>query len=110
MLNDPLANTLSKIMNAEKLGKKTVEISPASKVIKEVLRIMKENQFIGDFEEFENGRGNIIEINLLGFKSLTVTFGISREINTSANQYLESYKASLSIGLFISFLYFAAKL
>ena len=36
MLNDPLASALSQIVNAEKIGKNTCTIRPASKVIEEV--------------------------------------------------------------------------
>ncbi|MEE9525243.1 MAG: 30S ribosomal protein S8 [Candidatus Woesearchaeota archaeon] len=66
MLNDPLANALSKIKNAEKLGKNSCSIAPSSKVIKEVFRIMQENKFIGEFKETDNGKGGIIKIELIG--------------------------------------------
>ena len=66
MLNDPLANTLSKIRNAESLGRSTCLIKPISKVIKNVLEIMKLNQYIGEYKEIEDGKGNHIKISLLG--------------------------------------------
>ena len=66
MLNDPLANALSKILNAEKLGKDFCLIKQQSKVIREVLRIMQENKFIGGFEEIEEARGGILKVELLG--------------------------------------------
>lgn len=47
-LNDPLANVLSNITNAEVLGKKEVSIPNNNNTIKMVLKIMKENSFIGD--------------------------------------------------------------
>ena len=59
---------LSKILNAEKLGKDSCLIKPSSKTIKEVLRIMQENMFIGEFKETDDGRGGIIKINLIGKK------------------------------------------
>tara|TARA_Y100000031_G_scaffold83701_2_gene92051 strand:+ start:8839 stop:9225 length:387 start_codon:yes stop_codon:yes gene_type:complete len=65
-MNDPLANALSLILNDEKIGKNGSSIKPSSKIIKNVLEIMKDNRYIGDFEEIENGRGNIIKVNLLG--------------------------------------------
>ena len=49
MLNDPLAAALSKIMNAEKIGRKEVEIKPASKIIKKVLELMNDNRYIGAY-------------------------------------------------------------
>ena len=66
MLNDPLAAALTKILNAEKVGKKEVVIKPASKMIKTVLTIMNENQFIGSFEEIEDGKGGVLRVNLIG--------------------------------------------
>jgi len=66
MLNDPLSNTLSVILNSEKIGKSECMIKPISKLIKEVLRVMKEAGYIGDFKEIEDGKGNYMKINLLG--------------------------------------------
>lgn len=65
MMNDPLANALSVIMNAEKIGKKKCTIRPSSKLIESVLKIMNENQFIGEFKKIEERQGNHLEINLL---------------------------------------------
>ena len=66
MLNDPLAAALTKILNAEKIGKKEVTIRPASKIIKKVLTIMNEHGFIGNYEELNNGKGGQLQINLIG--------------------------------------------
>ncbi len=66
MLNDPLAAALSKIMNAERVGKREVLIQPASSMIKKVLTIMNEHNFVGSFEEIVDGRGGILKVNLLG--------------------------------------------
>jgi len=65
-LNDPLANVLSKINNAEKIGKKTLEIFPTSKTIKGVLDIMNEEGYVGTYEEIEDSKGNYLILNLLG--------------------------------------------
>ena len=65
-LNDPLANTLSLILIDEKAGRSESKIKPSSKIIKKVLDVMKSNNYVGDFEEIEDGRGNIIKLNLLG--------------------------------------------
>ena len=53
MLNDPLANALSKILNSEKIGKDSCEIKPISSVIKRILTIMKDNHYIGEFQEIK---------------------------------------------------------
>lgn len=66
MLNDPLANALSNILNSEKLGKSECLIKPISNIIKNILNIMHTHGYIGAFKEIDDGRGGFIRINLLG--------------------------------------------
>lgn len=65
-LNDPLANAFSKILNAEKIGKTTCKIKPISKVLKEILELLKTHMYVGDFKVVEDGKGSYIQVNLLG--------------------------------------------
>jgi len=65
-LNDTLGNALSAILNAEKKGKAICKVKPAASMIKEVLRIIHENNYLGSFSIVPDNRGNSIEINLLG--------------------------------------------
>ena len=65
-LNDTLSNALSNILRDEKLGRSESTIKPSSKVIKKVLGIMKENRYVGNFEETKNAKGSILKLNLLG--------------------------------------------
>ncbi len=66
MLNDPLANMMSLILNNELVGKSECLIKPVSKIIKEVLKVMKENGYVGDFNETEDSRGNYLKLTLVG--------------------------------------------
>ena len=66
MLNDPLANVMSLIFNNELIGKSECLLKPVSKIVKEILSIMKENGYVGSFEEFKDSRGNYIKLNLVG--------------------------------------------
>lgn len=66
MLNDPLANVMSLIMNNELIGKQDCLIKPVSKIIKELLKVMKENGYVLDFKETEDSRGNYIILTLTG--------------------------------------------
>jgi small subunit ribosomal protein S8 len=66
VLLDPLANALSKIQNHERARKREVVLAPASKLIGEVLRIMKEEGFIEDFEFIEDGKAGKFRVALLG--------------------------------------------
>jgi len=66
MLNDPIANALSKILNAEKLSKSSCTIKPISNTIKKILKIMQDKRYIGGFEEIKDGKGGYANINLIG--------------------------------------------
>ena len=66
MLNDPLANVMSIILNNEEIGRSECMIKPSSKIIKEVLKVMKTNGYIADFKEVEDSRGNYIKLDLNG--------------------------------------------
>jgi len=63
-LNDTLANALSLILIDEKAGRKESAIKPSSKIIKKVLEIMKENSYVGDFEEMKDAEGIALKLNL----------------------------------------------
>ncbi|MAG45364.1 MAG: 30S ribosomal protein S8 [Nanoarchaeota archaeon] len=65
-LNDTLSTALSKIMDYEKTGKKQLEISPTSKVIKKVLDIMNENNYAGKYALSKTNQGETLKLELLG--------------------------------------------
>ncbi len=66
MKHDPLNDALSVINNAERSGKLKCEVSPASKLIGRVLKVMQENGYIESFEYVENNSGGIFNITLMG--------------------------------------------
>ncbi|MBI2541108.1 30S ribosomal protein S8 [Candidatus Woesearchaeota archaeon] len=66
MLNDPLANMMSLILNNELIGKQECLIKPSSKIMKEMLAVMKEKGYVGEFKEIEDSRGNYIKLVLTG--------------------------------------------
>ncbi|MBI2659673.1 30S ribosomal protein S8 [Candidatus Woesearchaeota archaeon] len=66
MLNDPLANMMSLILNNELVGRQECLVKPSSKMIKELLRVMKENGYVSEFKEIEDSRGNHIKLVLSG--------------------------------------------
>ena len=65
-MNDPLANMLSKINNAEKVAKTDIIVEVYSNTILKVLNVLKDNGYIGDFEEVDNPRRKYLKINLIG--------------------------------------------
>lgn len=66
MLNDPLANTLSKIKNAEKVSKPFILVTPISTLIKNTLKILNEEGYLGKFEIITDQKGGVIKIHLIG--------------------------------------------
>jgi len=63
---DILANALTQIKNAEKVAKASCVIKPVSNLLRDVLTLLKEEGYIGDFETIDDGKGGIINVNLLG--------------------------------------------
>ena len=66
MLNDPLANALSLMKNAEIKGKGTCLIQPSSKLIGGVLDLLKKKGYIAGFEYLEDGKAGVFQVKLLG--------------------------------------------
>jgi small subunit ribosomal protein S8 len=66
MLNDPLANVLSIIGHYERLGRTTVTTPSNSKFIRDVLRILHENNYIGEVTEVDDGKGKWLRVELIG--------------------------------------------
>ena len=65
-MNDPLANALSNIWNAEKVGKKECIISPSSIFIEDTLKILKSHNYIKDFKVVEGAKKKDLVISLSG--------------------------------------------
>ena len=66
MLNDPLANALSLMKNAEIKGKGTCQIQPSSKLIGGVLNLLKEKGNISEFEYIDDGKAGVFQVKLKG--------------------------------------------
>ncbi len=63
---DTLSNGLTTVVNNEMRNKRECVISPASKLLGRVLRIMQLNGYIGEFEFIDDGRSGKFKIQLLG--------------------------------------------
>jgi small subunit ribosomal protein S8 len=66
MLNDPIANALSTIKNAETKGKDKCVIRPSSKIISGILNLLKDNGYVGSFEFIDDGKAGIFQVELIG--------------------------------------------
>lgn len=65
MRHSTFADCLSAIQNGEEVGKE-VCVVPASSLIQEVLKLMQEEGYIGEFELIEDQRGGKFRIELIG--------------------------------------------
>jgi small subunit ribosomal protein S8 len=63
---DTIANGLTTIMNTELRRKKECIISPSSKLLGNVLRVIQMNGYIGEFEFIDDGRTGKFRVQLLG--------------------------------------------
>ena len=66
MLNDPLANALSTIKNAETKGLGECMIHPSSKLIGGILSLLKDKGYVGNFEYINDGKAGIFQVELIG--------------------------------------------
>lgn len=102
MINDPLANTLSLIMNYEKIGKSECIIRPVSKVIKQVLKVMNESGYIGQFVETKDNKGGFLTLDLLGMVN---NCGVIKPRYSSKKgdfeKYEKMYLPSKNVGILI---------
>ena len=64
--NDPLANALSAIDNAEGVGHLTQDVQPASNEIGSVLEVFYDRGYIGGFQRHEDGKAGVFEVELKG--------------------------------------------
>ena len=64
--NDPFANALSGVNNAESVGQLTHTVTPASNEIGAVLEVFYDRGYIGGFEYQEDGKAGKFEVELKG--------------------------------------------
>lgn len=64
--NDPLANALSGLDNAESVGHLTQTIQPASNEIGSVLEVFYDRGYIDGFQFVDDGKAGIFEVELKG--------------------------------------------
>lgn len=64
-LVDPLASIVN-LQNAEALSRGECILRPSSKLLRNVLRVMQEQGYIGEFEHIEDGKAGLIRVKLLG--------------------------------------------
>lgn len=86
--NDPIADALSKINNAVK-GLNKYVLLKKSKLLVNILEVLKENGFIGSYEIMEDGEQGVLKVNLIG--TINECLAIKPRYPVSLDE-LESYE------------------
>ena len=79
-MTDPIADLFCRVMNAGKRGHATVKI-PSSKVKANILSVMRDEGFIGNYQEQQVDGHPVLEVNLRylkGREKISVITGIKR--------------------------------
>ncbi len=76
-LNDPVGDLITRVRNAQLRGRSKVA-SPASTLRMRVLNVLKDEGFIRDFREIENGGHKELEIELKYFEGAPAIHEIQR--------------------------------
>ncbi len=63
---DTLSNAFSTMLNNEMRNKRDCLISPASKLVGNVLRVLQAHGYVGKFEFIDDGRFGKFDVQLLG--------------------------------------------
>lgn len=66
MQTDPLSDALVAMKNAERSGKATCDVRPASKLLGRVLTVMQEMNYIGPYEFIDDGKSGVYRVRLNG--------------------------------------------
>jgi small subunit ribosomal protein S8 len=89
-MSDPIADFLTRVRNAIKAGKKTVDI-PASNIKKNIAEIMKNTHFISDYSLIEtDGIKKFISLNLKYNDGISVIEGLKRISKPGIRTYADS--------------------
>ena len=95
-----IANLFTTLFNTEDRRKNNCVVMPTSKLGMEVLKTLKNEGYIGDFEHVDDKRGGKFKIQLLAkitkCGAITPRFKVKKdEFNTWEQQYLPAYNRGM---------------
>ena len=98
--NNIIANLFTTLFNTEDRRKNNCIVIPTSKLEMEVLKTLKNEGYIGDFEYIDDKRGGKFKIQLLAkitkCGAITPRFKVKKdEFNTWEQQYLPAYNKGM---------------
>jgi len=77
VMTDPIADLLTRIRNANQMKHENVTM-PASKMKMEILRVLKEEGYINDYEKIDDGKQGIIKVTLKYVNKIRAITGLKR--------------------------------
>jgi small subunit ribosomal protein S8 len=89
VMTDPIADMLTRIRNATIVRDKIVEI-PASKIKKEIVKILKDEGYIQDFEMVEDGKQGTVKVYLKYNGKEKVISGLKRISKPGLKVYVKN--------------------
>lgn len=87
-VSDPIADTLTKIRNAQRAGHEVVELR-MSKLIESILGILKEEGFIEAYYPYSEGARQMAKVELRYHEGLPVIRGIERVSKPGRRVYVK---------------------
>ncbi len=103
--NDNISNSLLKLNKCIELGRKEVELYPASSLLVNIFDLLKEKGFIGSYDLEETSRGNKITVNLIGkinkIKSIKPRFPVSLNGDNDYESFERRYLLAKDFGLLL---------
>lgn len=98
MMTDPIADLLTRIRNANHVAKDQVDI-PASKMKKEVAKILKKEGFIKNYESIEDGKQGILRLYMrYGPNKERVLTGLKKISKPGLRIYVKKYEVPKVLG------------
>ncbi|MCE1188903.1 MAG: 30S ribosomal protein S8 [Ignavibacteria bacterium] len=76
-ITDPIADLLTRVRNAIKANKRRVDI-PSSEMKKNIVKILKEQNFVLDYTEIEDNKQNVLRVLLKYSNGVSAISGIKR--------------------------------
>ena len=101
-LVDPLADALINLKNRDMASKKQAVIRPATKLMGEILRVMKEAGYVDTFKFVEDGRQGLYEVVLGGrinnCRAIKPRYAVKKD---EFEKYEKRYLPSRDIGILV---------
>ena len=102
MMHDPIADMFSNLQNRDAVGKPDVRVHPASNLIKDVLRLIQKEGYIGKFEFIDDGKAGEFNVELIG--KINGCGAIKPRFPVKVNEYVKwekRYLPSQNFGILI---------